>query len=215
METGMLHTHVLTAVLYMVLLLFTIILMALRKPDLMEKWRGKLKILHIVLGTIFLLTGLFLVWRAPNPLADYMLVKYVLVILAVPAGIIGSRRNSPVLSILAFVILIYVAGVSRTDSLMLQSKKSQLASTQQKSKGQDPAMRGFEIYDVYCTACHGPRGTLEFQGARNLQESTMTEEQVRQLLKNGKGVMPAFDDLDAEDMELIFAYLKSLRTDQN
>src|SRR5690606_33751942 len=68
---------------------------------------------------------------------------------------------------------------------------------------------GQRIYTVNaCTSCHGTdrRGSNAFPSLRNLARSK-SEQEVRRLLRTGKGQMPALPNISDQDMDALIAYL--------
>lgn len=50
---------------------------------------------------------------------------------------------------------------------------------------------GQVLFMQHCAMCHGDDGRLGVGGAANLTEVKLTEDRIRQVLKNGKNSMPA------------------------
>jgi cytochrome c6 len=50
---------------------------------------------------------------------------------------------------------------------------------------------GEALFMQHCAMCHGDDGRLGVGGAANLTEVKLTEDRIRQVLKNGKNAMPA------------------------
>ncbi|OKY77882.1 MAG: Cbb3-type cytochrome c oxidase subunit II/cytochrome c [Candidatus Methanohalarchaeum thermophilum] len=72
---------------------------------------------------------------------------------------------------------------------------------------------GKEIYEDDCLSCHGPEGAAKKGAAvdfssQNYWDKT-TEEEVKQIIKNGKNGMPAFD-LTSEENEKLVEYMKAM-----
>jgi mono/diheme cytochrome c family protein len=71
---------------------------------------------------------------------------------------------------------------------------------------------GIAVYNSYCTACHGADGKLKLAGAKDLTVSTLTPEQVKSLLKNGKNAMPKFKTvLSPEELDAVIQHSLELR----
>lgn len=72
-----------------------------------------------------------------------------------------------------------------------------------------PVQHGAMVYQKNCTSCHG----LEKQGSpptfpalTNLQ---LNDEEIRAVLQQGRGIMPAFAQLSGEEEDAVIAFLKS------
>lgn len=71
---------------------------------------------------------------------------------------------------------------------------------------------GESLYKQYCARCHGNDGAKGMFGARDLQQSTLTDMAVALQIQRGKGFMPGFrKKLSAEQLQDLVTYVKSLR----
>ena len=74
--------------------------------------------------------------------------------------------------------------------------------------------RGKALYDAKCASCHGEDGKLGSSGAKDLSQSTLTDDEIKNsvLYGNEKGMPPFKDQLGTEDnINLLVSYVKSLR----
>jgi quinoprotein glucose dehydrogenase len=72
-----------------------------------------------------------------------------------------------------------------------------------------PVQRGSLIYKKNCTTCHGleRQGNLPaFPALTNLQKN---DEEIRTILHQGRGIMPAFNQLAKEEVNALVAFLKT------
>ncbi len=78
---------------------------------------------------------------------------------------------------------------------------------------QTPAEQGASLYSMHCGQCHGEDGQLGASGAKNLSTSQLLDAQIVQIIKNGKGAMPAMKALleTDENINLVVSHLKGLR----
>ena len=67
------------------------------------------------------------------------------------------------------------------------------------------------MYVANCVVCHGEDGALALAGAANLQTSKLNDEEVANILRNGKNRMPKFAGWNDAQMKLMVDYVKSLR----
>ena len=70
---------------------------------------------------------------------------------------------------------------------------------------------GEKLYKNKCVICHGIDGDLQFNGAKNIQESVLTLEDRINLINNGKGLMTPFKGILTEDeMKAVAEYSMKL-----
>jgi cytochrome c6 len=76
-----------------------------------------------------------------------------------------------------------------------------------------PAERGASLYTLHCASCHGDNGKLGASGAKDLTMSTLSDGQVKRILKNGKNAMPPMSAIleNEENMDLVIQHIKTLR----
>jgi mono/diheme cytochrome c family protein len=86
------------------------------------------------------------------------------------------------------------------------------SNTSDVNDGPYVAMSGKEAYDMYCVACHGADGKMNFSGATDLSKSSLDLATRILQIKNGKGVMNAFNNiLNDEEIENVAVYIEDLR----
>lgn len=72
-------------------------------------------------------------------------------------------------------------------------------------------LAGKEIFETQCSACHGKYGADGINGAKNLQTSVLTVDQMVQKVNMGGNGMPAFQNmLGAEKINNVVAYIRTL-----
>ena len=73
------------------------------------------------------------------------------------------------------------------------------------------ATSGKNIYQQYCLACHGAKGDLQLNGAKNLTISMLNHQERIVQIKKGKNNMPAYEALlKDEEILAVVKYLDTL-----
>lgn len=71
---------------------------------------------------------------------------------------------------------------------------------------------GKALFEQHCSKCHGYDGTKGKWGAKNLQNSTLTDEQYFRIIQKGKGMMPPWEKkLTSEQITDLVTYIKTLK----
>jgi len=96
--------------------------------------------------------------------------------------------------------------------LFIFSCQSTAESKEELAK-QTPAEQGASLYTMHCAQCHGEDGKLGSSGAKDLSKSVLADQQVLQIIKNGKGAMPSMKALlETEDnIHLVLSHVKAIR----
>lgn len=77
--------------------------------------------------------------------------------------------------------------------------------------GQVPQSRGEMIFDTHCTLCHGDDGKLGMGEAKDLSISTLTKDEMKMVITNGRGtMMPYRQVLSAEEIDAVVEHVRKL-----
>ncbi len=76
---------------------------------------------------------------------------------------------------------------------------------------QQPIAEGREIFENKCARCHGKDGTKGFLGAKNLQRTRLTDQELFTVITEGRRIMPSWrKQLSPIQIVSIINYLKTL-----
>lgn len=206
MDTGMLHTHKLSVMLFLVLYLFKLIFLLTnnqRGQDALRKkgWR----IFDMAVSTLFLLTGIYLLATTPQ-IKTLVWVKLAMVLVAIPLAVIGFKKANKPLAVLSVVMIFGVYGLAE-----VIKKQVVKVDTAQIDAAATPEERAAALYTSYCIACHGADGAAMVAGASNLQTSKLTESEVADILLKGRNRMQSFAKVPEADRKLLVAHVLTLR----
>ncbi|MFM7496827.1 MAG: c-type cytochrome [Bacteroidota bacterium] len=230
MMTGLLHTHTLSVVLFLLIYLTKAVLLW-TSPTRLESFNKRLKVPEMVVSTLFLLTGLGLAYHnASIGVGSWFWIKLGAVFVAIPLAVVGYRRHNKALATLSLLLVVYAYGVSETKSarmiktdfaeagrqLALQShpELSAVVTEPMDSSGKtnanyDLVAHGKSVFLSQCALCHGEDGKKGLGGAKNLQETRLDKNQIMDLLLNGKNTMPSYRNvLSQQEMMAVVAYVK-------
>lgn len=71
----------------------------------------------------------------------------------------------------------------------------------------DLSLNGEELFAMNCKICHGIRGNLELNGAKDLNKSTLSLDERIEIITNGKNAMTPFRKiLSKEEIRLVAEY---------
>ena len=202
MEKGILHTHMLVVILFLVIYLVKTILLVANKTEALQSFTKKTKIPEMVISFLFLGTGIYLLTQVPE-IKSLLIVKIVVVLASIPVAIIGFKKSNKALAILSLVMLFAAYGLAE------MSKK-------QKSKAMESIsetnVNGKELFEASCASCHGSDGKLGLMGSPDLTTSTMDINGRIEIIKKGKGVMTPFEgNLTEDQINAVAAYVEELK----
>ena len=232
MAKGFLHLHLFVVSVFILLFTVKLVLLLINKREQLDVLRAKTKIIEMILGSLILLSGGFLLFNAPEKQL-WMFVKLGGFLALIPMAIVGLKKGNKALVIASWLGFVYFYGVSETKSLKFKKDKIEIvtpvATTDTASAVIDTAAKattndilnananaglvhGKAIFEQVCGMCHGKDGALGLNGAANLTSSKLTDEQKKNIILNGKGLMPAYQDqLSESDIEAVTAYVNTLK----
>lgn len=231
--TAFVHTHVLVVILFLLLFLAKAVLLFLGKHDTLNRVRSSTKILDMVFGTLILVTGGYLAFQYNGPLPTWLLVKIVLVLAAIPISIVGIKRHNKLLAFVGVLLFLYVYGVAESKSMKMSPDQTDVVATQPITEkntqpeapksAANPILSQLEgthlqntkaIYTQLCATCHGQDGQKGMSGASNLQQSTLSVEDRKAVIANGRGLMPGYgSQLSEQEQEALAQYTTMLNNE--
>jgi mono/diheme cytochrome c family protein len=212
MEKGFLHLHITITSIFVFIYLAKVYLLAAEKTEAFNKLRSKTKIADMILGSLIIITGVYLTIKAPV-IETYLIVKIALVIVSIPMGIIAMKKSNKTLAIIVLAIYFYVFLVARAGSLTLQKTAYVTpVAALNATNGAVVTDEGKIVYEIKCALCHGTDGKLMLNGAKDLSVSKLTKAETIEMIKAGKGLMPGFkDELNEQQLNALADYAEGLR----
>lgn len=205
MYTGLLHTHRLVVILFLLIYLIKTVLLLSGNVARLDTFAQKTKVFEMIVSFLFLATGIALAMMAGD-LGDWFWYKIMAVAAAIPLAVIGFKKKNKVLALLSLLLIVYAYGVAETRAPFFKQQPMEVASA-------DSAGLGKSVYSAACVSCHGEDGKLGKSGAKDISMSMLSKEEKVQLIHKGKNGMPAFRHLlNDEQIEAVVGYLDSLKT---
>lgn len=202
MFTGMLHTHKLAVTLFLVIYLVKTVLLLTNKTEALQKVVKKTKVAEMIISLLFLVTGVYLILNIPQ-VNTMMVIKLVCVFASIPLAVVGFKKSNKPLAALAFVLIVAsygLAEMSRTAKVVRTPSESGLVPM------------AADLYTNNCASCHGGDGKLGIAGAKDLSASTLTDEEMKKVISNGKNAMPKYGtQLSEEEINALVEHVKSLK----
>ncbi len=222
MYTGFKHLHVTAVVLFLLLYSIKTFLLVANKNEQLDKLRAKTKIADMVLGSLMVLTGGYLLFAGPG-VQLYHYVKIVVAFASIPVGIIAFKKKNKAMAVLLLLLFIYVYGVAETKSLKFKRDRITVTALSDTSvsniaiaiidQNTEAVLKnGKQLYTAACVNCHGTDGKLGVAGAKDLTLSTLSHADKVAIITNGKGSMTPFEgQLKEQEIEAVAAYVDSMK----
>ena len=102
MDIGIRHLHMTVVVLLLIFMLFKTVLLLTNKIEALDRIRAKTKVFDIILGVLVVVTGGYLV-ALKSGIEAYLWIKIVLVLAAIPLGIVGLKKHKKRLAVISLL----------------------------------------------------------------------------------------------------------------
>jgi mono/diheme cytochrome c family protein len=196
MYKGFLHTHYLVVTIFLFLYVIKTILLLSDKTALLENFSKKTRVFEMIVSSLFLITGIYLVTQLPfGGKYDYLFyIKIGMVIVSIPLAIVGFKRGNKLLAALSLLLI--------TGSFGLAEVYSKRKAVPRDSTTPIASNDGKALYINNCGLCHGDNGKLGISGAKDLSVTEMDLTSMVDIIVHGKGNMPPARVNDAEAMAI-------------
>lgn len=183
MYKGFLHTHYLVVTLFLLIYVVKTILLLSNRNDLLATFTKKVRIFEMIVSSLFLITGIYLSTQLPlgNKYDNLFYTKVVMVLVAIPAAIIGFKRSNKILAALSLLLI--------TGSFGIAEAYSKRKGTPKENGTTVSTTDGKSLYEGNCSSCHGKDGKLGLAGAMDLTATQLDVKSIAQIIQHGRGAM--------------------------
>lgn len=195
MYTGILHTHYLVVILFLLIYVVKTILLLSDRNDLLLRFSKFIRIPEITISFLFLFSGIYLLTQLSS-IPVMIWIKICLIFSSIPIAVVGFRKYNKVLGALSLVMITVSFAIGEVS----HSKKVKADNT---GIAQND---GKALYENNCAVCHGGDGKLGASGAKDLSATALDLAGIKTIILNGKGAMPAAQ-VNNEQAEAISAYV--------
>ncbi|MCW3125525.1 MAG: c-type cytochrome [Bacteroidetes bacterium] len=178
------------------------------KKETLAGYTAKTKIAEMVLSALFLASGIYLVAAGPA-LSMLMYIKLALVFASIPLAIIGFKKGNKILAIIAILFLIAAYGLAEISAKHYKKEDKKPVDTSNITSG--PVAVGQDIYKAKCLDCHGAKGDAGLAGAKNLRITQLTDDQIKDVIHNGRPGMNPFPAIEEDQLNGLVAYIRTLK----
>lgn len=185
MATGILHTHYLVVILFVLIYVVKTILLLSDKNEMLAAFTKKTRVFEIVISVLFLATGIYLSTQLSyNGKYDYLFyIKIIMVFASIPIAVVGFRKSKKGLAVLSLLLLLGSFGLGEAFH-----KRKGISKDVETVSG---TMDAKALYSQNCASCHGGDGKLGIGGAKDLTASLLDQNGIKEIIIHGKGLMPA------------------------
>jgi uncharacterized membrane protein SirB2 len=208
---GISHLHLTAVILFLLIYLIKTILLVTNKNEVLESFKKKTRILEMIVSTIFLLSGIYLLTQIPE-IKPMMYVKILLVLASIPVAVVAYKKGNKVLAIASLMMIVFSYGLAEMSKKHSASNSQLITNSENLTDDEFSAKYGSELYLNDCKSCHGEDGKLGMSGAFDLSQSKLTKEEAVMVITNGRGMMRGMKDVyDVRKINAVADYIQSLK----
>ena len=207
-STLLAQIHLVAIQLFVLIYVVKIVLLFANQAALLKFTRAT-KLLEMVVSVVFLSTGVWLCIIL-GAIKTFQIIKLIAVFVSIPLAIVGFKKMNKALAVLSFLLIIGAYGLAE----MAKSKPFIPNKVIVEGNADVRTKMGATTYIANCAMCHGTDGKKMYRDAKDLSSSSLNDESVRMMIKEGsKGKMPSFaGTLTDDEIAAAAAYIVSLRT---
>ncbi len=200
MYKGILHTHYLVVVLFLLIYVIKTVLLLSDKKELLIAFTKKVKVPEMIISFLFLGTGIFLLTQlALGGKFDYLLwIKLGMVLISIPIAVVGFKKQNKMLAALSLLLITGSFGLAE----VYHKKKGIIENVYMTDNS------GKSLYEANCKLCHGDDGKLGASGAKDLTATVLELEGVKEVILKGRASMAAVN-VNEEQANAIAVYVMS------
>src|ERR1022692_1781275 len=156
--------HITSVLIFLVIYVIKTGLLLLNKKEQLAGFTKIFKIPEMIISVLFLVSGIWLMTQIPV-INTLLIIKIIVVLASIPIAIIGFKKSNKALASLAMIMIIAAYGLAEV------SHKKMLEPAKELSNKND----GKEIFNNYCSKCHGQNGEAMLNGSANFSMSTIDD----------------------------------------
>ena len=202
---GIILTHRILVSLFLLQYLIKLILLLTNKKEELAKYTKATRIPEMLVSVGFLVTGGWLLMQMTD-ISKFMVMKLVCVFAAIPIAIVGFKKGNKALAALAVVLVVASYGLAEMNHKAMGGGKVDTSSAK------DVYEAGKQVYEQKsCANCHGPDGKLGNFGAKDLSVTTLSADEQKAIIKNGKPPMQPNTDLTDQQLDAVIKYIATFK----
>lgn len=195
MFSTILKIHSISVTIFFLIYFIKTLLLLSNAKDKLDKFKSYTKVLEMIVSTLFLITGIYLITQIPE-IKSILIIKLILVAASIPLAVIAYKKYNKILALFSFMFIVAAYGLAE----MSRTKKvsSEVAD-------------GKSIYESSCAVCHGNDGKLGMAGASDLSQTTLNQQEIVNVILNGKNAMPKVQMSDEQANAAAEYVLKNIK----
>jgi len=211
--TALYHTHKLVILLFLAIYLIKTVLLLVGSTSALAKFSKVIRVPEMIISALFLITGGILVMDIAEFGILFML-KIAFVLAAIPIAVIAFKKQKKLFAIVSLLLIIGAYGLAEVNKAQMGKRKAfqEEVITNPEASNYVLNLHGKALYNAQCTVCHGDAGTAGLSGAKNLQISQKSNEEIRSIINTGKNTMPKVSpEFNGQELKALVQYVKELR----
>lgn len=209
MYKAIFYTHLISVNIFLFAYLIKTILLLANKKEALAKFTKVFKVPEMIISTLFLLTGIYLLMQTGT--TKLLIIKICFVLASIPLAIIGFKKSNKVLAVISMLMIIMAYGFAEMNKKRVEKQFIDPQIADSNSPTYDVQKHGEDVYTAYCQSCHGAGG-MNGAGGANLTVSKKTfKEMVDQIKAGSSSMAPYKDVLNEQEISAVVTYISTFR----
>lgn len=202
-------THLISVNLFLLIYLIKTVLLVANKKDGLTKLTKMVKVPEMIISTLFLVSGIYLLMQVGT--STFLLIKIGMVLVSIPVAIIGFKKSNKLMAVLSLLLIIGAYGLAEMNKMRVKKQTVDPIVSDINNPNYDALKHGEALYTANCQNCHGVNGV---KGSGGLDLTiTLTDHTTKlERVKSGASSMPPFKDvLSEKEIEVVVSYIETLK----
>lgn len=207
------HTHKLVVILFLAIYAIKTILLLIGSTNGLDKFSKFIKVPEMIISMLFLLTGGYLVMDIAE-FGILFIMKLVFVLAAIPIAVIAFKKKKKLFAIISLFLIIGAYGFAEVHKSRMGKRHDfkEEVITNPEASNYVLSLHGKALYNAQCTVCHGNDGTSGLSGAKDLQLSEKSNEEIQSIINTGKNTMPKIKpEFNKQELKALVQYVNGLK----
>ncbi|MDX2195321.1 MAG: cytochrome c [Cytophagales bacterium] len=201
------YCHKFSVILFLTWYVLKTFLLLTNREEILSNLTRVCKVPEMIISFLFLGSGIFMMFQYPL-MGGIFYIKLAAVFVSIPLAVVAFKKKNKYLASASLLLLFVAYGMAEINKNTLNRNFKVIATNNETATDAD---LGKTVYTKGCAMCHGEGGNAAIAGAADLSISTISDEQIKQILQNGKNSMPKFNNLTNEQMDAVVLYIKTIR----
>ncbi len=210
MYKALFYTHLVSVNIFLFAYLIKTILLVANKKEALAKFTKAFKVPEMIISTLFLATGIYLLMQMGT--TKLLIIKICVVLVSIPVAIVGFKKGNKVLAVLSMLMIISAYGLAEMNKKRIEKQTIDPALSDTNAFNYDIQKHGEALYNAYCVNCHGAEGHNGVGGGADLTISKKSFKEMADQIRTGSSSMAPYKNvMNEQEISAVVTYIVTFK----